>query len=73
MKVQLCLLILLTLIASERYFPNSGILRINDLYSNDIARDGKDRFWKVDGNGWSTIISSNPVKNNGVTNIKMYL
>ena len=70
MKVLLYFLSLLTLLASQR-FAKSSILDINDLYSSDIARDVKEKFWKVDANYWSTIISSKPVPNNAVTKVKV--
>jgi hypothetical protein len=40
---------------------------------SDIARSGKTDFWKVDGNYWSTIISSYPVRPNAVTKVTFML
>ena len=46
---------------------------MNDLYCSDIARAGRDSFWKVDGAYWSTVISAYPVRPNAITKVTMYL
>ena len=47
MKVLLCLLSLLVLLASSK-IRNPLALEINDLYSKGVAREVKEKFWKVD-------------------------
>ena len=49
------------------------MLLFTDLYSHDIARQGYDTFWKVDGNMWSTVVSKYPVKKNAVTKVTFFM
>ena len=42
---------------------------MNDLYANDIAREGTHSFWKVQTNSWSTIISAYPIVEDAITKV----
>ena len=65
MKI-LTILLLLYLSTSQTYLPKVGPLLLNDLLTNDLARSGND-FWKVNKNGWTTVISTYPVLLNTLT------
>ena len=73
MKKTLLLLTLVTLTITQQtqmYLPKQlNFLPVNDLYMSDVARSGKTDFWKVDGNYWTTITASYPVRPNVVTKI----
>ncbi len=73
--IKIVLLVLVSVLAySQRYLPKErGNLPLNDLYSTNIARTGKNTFRKVDGHGWATVISSYPIRPNAVTKVTFYL
>jgi len=73
MKAIILLLVLSCLAISQEYLPKEGELLINDLLSNNIARAGDNDFWKVDTDGWSTLISAYPVRPDAVTKVTFYL
>ena len=58
----------------QQYLPKvSSYLPMSDIYGRDIARSGRDSFFKVNKNGWSTIISAFPVRPNCLTKVTFYL
>jgi hypothetical protein len=74
-KLLLILWLGLAFLASAQQFlpKESNYLPTNDLFSVNIARSGRNSFWKVDGHGWSSVISSKPVRPNSITKITFYL
>ena len=75
---KVCILLVLTLLilaSPQQFLPKgqSNHFPVNDLHSKDIARSGKDSFWKVDQNGWGLIISAQPVRPNAVTKVTFYM
>jgi len=72
MKAIILLLVLSCLAISQEYLPKEGELLINDLLSNNIARAGDNDFWKVDTDGWSTLISAYPVRPDAITKVIFY-
>ena len=46
---------------------------MTDIYSSDIARSGYDTFWKVDGNYWTTVVSTYPVQKKAITKVTFNL
>ena len=58
----------------QQYLPKvSSYLPMSDIYGRDIARSGRDTFFKVNKNGRSTIISTYPVRPNCLTKVTFYL
>ena len=48
-KIHIFLLLFLVLAASQPYLPKQlDYLLVNDIYAKDVARLGRDTFWKVD-------------------------
>ena len=73
-KLLTFLLVGVLLSSNQKYLPKeSDYLPINDLFSVNVARSGRNSFWKVDGNGWTPIISSKPVRPNSITKVTFYL
>ena len=74
MKNLLLVGVLLTLVAAQEYLPKvSGYLPMNDLYARNVARSGRNVFWKTEKNEASTIISAYPIRPNAVTKVTFYL
>jgi len=62
------------LASAQDYLPKeSGYLPMNDLYARNVARSGRNVFWKTEKNEASTIISAYPIRPNAVTNVTFYL
>ena len=72
MKVLCCLVIVLVCASSKRYLKNDT-LQMSNLYSLDIASEDMKSYYKVDANGWSSIISSYPIIPNATTIVDFYL
>ena len=72
MKVLCCLVIVLVCASSKRYLKNNT-LQMSNLYSSDIASEDMKSYYKVDGDGWSSIISSYPIIPNATTIVDFYL
>jgi hypothetical protein len=74
MMKNIFLLVFLSACLAQQFLPKqSEFLPVNTLFTSDIARSGKTDFWKVDGNYWSTIISSYAVRPNAVTKVTFRL
>ena len=67
------LLSIVLLAHCQEYLPKDGPLPMSELFARDIACSGDNDFWKVDSDGWSTIISMYPVRPNAVTVVDIYL
>lgn len=68
------ILLMLGLALAQTYLPKeSDFLPVNDLFMSDIARSGKNDFWKVDAHYWSTITSAYPVRPNAITKVTFKL
>ena len=66
----LLLLYLTSLAHSQQYLPQIGPVPWCNLYATDIATSADTtEFWKVDRNGWSTIVSAYPLRPNTITKI----
>ena len=67
----LIFLLLLCLSTAQTYLPKDGPLLLNDLFTINLARSGND-FWKTK-DGWTTVISTYPVRPNTLTKVSIYL
>ena len=65
-------IILILAQACGKHGPKKNLL-FSDLISHDIARQGYDTFWKVDGNMWTTVVSRYPVKKNAITKVTFFM
>jgi len=66
---KLVVMFLIALTLSQEYLPKQGEIPWNDLLATNIARSGDSDFYKVDHDGWTTVISSYPVRPNAITKI----
>ena len=65
-------IILILAQACGKHGPKKNLL-FSDLISHDIARQGYDTFWKVDGNMWTTVVSRYPVKKNAIKKVTFFM
>ena len=70
----LLLTVVILTTSAQQFLPKeSDYLPVNDLYAKDIARIGRDTFYKVQQRNAATVISAYPVRPNALTKVTFYL
>ena len=73
-KITLALFTLVYIASAQQFLPKvSDYLPVNDLWGKDIARSGRDTFWKVQKDEAATIISAYPVIPNAMTKVTFHM